>query len=224
MKKILGLIISLLIIFGGAYVIASDRISPEDNRITVVNENTALCEEFDITNKSLEEYLDSIEDPTKKELLQKYFYLPSELIPEENKISNLDPVKQVEIMSKLSIKELKDIVDKMEAKIPALKEKKEQEYNNSQALDFHLLKGVNENGQTYGLESEGSPDLIAAQGIDGTYGYILSTDLYGPEFITPDEAVEWQEKHKGKRVIPLYENDGITVIGEFELNATEGIE
>ncbi|WMJ77477.1 MULTISPECIES: hypothetical protein [unclassified Sedimentibacter] len=93
-----------------------------------------------------------------------------------------------------------------------------------QVLDFHLLKGTNENGQTYGLESEDSPDLIAAQGIDGTYGYILSNDLYGPEFSTPEEAVNWQEKHNGKRVIPLYASDGKTVIGEFKLEASGGIE
>ncbi|GEM_PF-1061825 len=94
----------------------------------------------------------------------------------------------------------------------------------SEALDFHLLKGVNENGQTYGVDSEDSPDLIAAQGIDGTYGYILSNDLDGPEFSTPEEAVNWQKKHNGRRVIPLYASDGKTVIGEFDLEASEDIE
>lgn len=94
----------------------------------------------------------------------------------------------------------------------------------SQVLDFHLLKGINEDGQSYGIESEDSPDLIAAQGIDGTYGYILSNDLYGPEFSTPEEAVNWQKKHNGKRVIPLYASDGKTVIGEFELEASDCIE
>lgn len=213
-------------VFGGVFnAIKSDKITFEDNGIVVVNEDPKLLEEFDITNKTLEEYLDSIEDPTKKLLLEKYFYLPFDLIPEENRINNLDPLSQAEIMSKLSNEELKDIVDKMEAKIPELKEKKEQEYNDIfKDSDFHLSKGVNENGQTYGIESEDSPDLVAAQGIDGTYGYILSNDLYGPEFSTPEEAVEWQKKHKGKRVIPLYANDGKTVIGEFVLEALDGIE
>ncbi|MGD9570052.1 MAG: hypothetical protein AB7V48_17375 [Sedimentibacter sp.] len=161
-----------------------------------------MSKEFDITNKSLEEYLNSIEDPTKKELLQKYFYLPFELIPEEYKINNLDPVKQAEIMSKLSNEELKDIVNKMEAKIPELKNKKEQEYN----------------------DSFKDPDLIAAQGTDGTYGYVLSEDLNGPEFNTPEEAVKWQETNKGKREIPLYANDGKTIIGKFELISADSNE
>ncbi len=135
-KKIWSLIIGLVLIFGGVfYAIASDKIAYEDNKdnedngVVVVHEDTALCEEFDITNKDLEVYLNSIEDPTKKELLKKYFYLPFELIPEENRNSNLDPVSQAEIMSKLSNEELKAIVDKMEENIPGLKEKKEQEYN-----------------------------------------------------------------------------------------------
>ncbi len=129
-KKIWSLIIGLVLIFGGIfYAIASDKIAYEDNGVVVVHEDTALCEEFDITNKDLEEYLNGIEEPTKKELLKKYFYLPSELIPEENRNSNLDPVSQAEIMSKLSNEELKAIVDKMEENIPGLKEKKEQEYN-----------------------------------------------------------------------------------------------
>lgn len=132
-KKILSLIVGFALIFGGIfYAIASDKIAfgdNKDNGVVVVREDTELCEEFDITNKDLEEYLNSIEDPTKKELLEKYFYLPSELIPEENKNSNLDPVSQAKIMSKLSNEDLKDIIDKMEAKIPELKEKKEREYN-----------------------------------------------------------------------------------------------
>ncbi|NLB32644.1 MAG: hypothetical protein GX818_02605 [Tissierellia bacterium] len=116
-------------VFGSIiYALESEKLPVED-KVTVVHEDTTMSEEFDITNKALEEYLNSIEGYAKKALLEKYFYLPSELIPEENKINNLDPVKQAEIMSKLSIEELKDIVDKMEANIPGLKKKKEQEYN-----------------------------------------------------------------------------------------------
>ncbi len=128
-KKILGLIIGVVFVFGIFFAIESDKIIFGNNRVTVVNEDTTLCEEFDITNKALEEYLNSIEDSTKKGLLEKYFYLPSELIPEEYINSNLDPVRQAEIMSKLSNDELMTIVKKMEAKIPELKEKKERKYN-----------------------------------------------------------------------------------------------
>ena len=116
-------------VFGSAFYAIENEKLPFKDKVTVVHEDTTMSEEFDITNKALEGYLNSIEDPAKKALLEKYFYLPSELIPEENKNNNLNPVRQAEIMSKLSIKELKDIVDKMEANIPELKEIKEQEYN-----------------------------------------------------------------------------------------------
>lgn len=89
----------------------------------------------------------------------------------------------------------------------------------SQGFDFHLLKGVNTNGQSYGLDSDGV-DLIAAQGIDGTYGYILREDIE-IEFKSLEEALEWQEQHQGKRIIPLYANDGKTIVGEFELVSSD---
>lgn len=92
----------------------------------------------------------------------------------------------------------------------------------SQGLEFYLLKGINDDGQTYGLESDGFPNLIAAQRIDGTYGYVLRDDLYSePEFKSPKEALAWQEQHQGKRVIPLYTSDGSTIIGEFELVSSD---
>jgi len=84
-------------------------------------------------------------------------------------------------------------------------------------LDVDLISGINEQGQTYGTEGSDKPDLIAAEGIDGTLGYVLRSDAEPPEFKTPEEALEWQEKNKDRKAIPLYDSDGITVIGEFEM-------
>jgi hypothetical protein len=81
---------------------------------------------------------------------------------------------------------------------------------------------TNEKGQTYGNGNQISevgydPDLILAEGPDGTLGYVYASDLEG-DFVpqTPDEAISWQNAHIGEdRVIPLYAVDGETVIGEF---------
>lgn len=83
----------------------------------------------------------------------------------------------------------------------------------------------NEAGQTYGSEKlatsfEKEPDLIAAVGTDGTKGYVKATDLYGELPKTPEEAASKQEQRtsEASRRIPLYEKDGVTVIGEFEIS------
>jgi len=80
---------------------------------------------------------------------------------------------------------------------------------------------VNQNGQTYGTldfaEFNNAPDLLQAVGIDGTTGYVYLTDLFGETPKTPEEAVRFQEEReaKGSYTIPLYANDGKTIIGEF---------
>ncbi len=79
---------------------------------------------------------------------------------------------------------------------------------------------LNQDGQTYGSVSghlESPPDLIKALGIDGTTGYVKSTDVFEPLPSSPEEAVKQQlEKDaKGLYTVPLYDTDGKTVIGEF---------
>ena len=82
---------------------------------------------------------------------------------------------------------------------------------------------VNQDGQTYGTMSQEShgtaPDLIQAQGVDGTIGYVKSTDLFWFNPKTPEEAVKMQAEMdaKGPYTIPLYSEDGKTVIGEFPM-------
>ncbi|ADL07111.1 M56 family metallopeptidase [Thermosediminibacter oceani] len=79
---------------------------------------------------------------------------------------------------------------------------------------------VNEYGETYGpaiyAEVLGEePDLIAAIGIDGTFGYVRSSDLNPPDPRTPEEAVA--QNNLGDKLIPLYDKDGRTVIGQFKI-------
>lgn len=82
------------------------------------------------------------------------------------------------------------------------------------------LYPVNESGQTYGKSFDPLvvPDLILAEGTDGKTGYVLSSDLIGKEPTTPEEAVKQQlEQVNVNRVIPLYEKDGKTIIGQFKI-------
>ena len=95
---------------------------------------------------------------------------------------------------------------------------------------------VNENGQTYGgidpysIVPQEEPDLIAAMGIDGTLGYIYAADVDGDKPSTPEEAAIYMENLERTReraraagevylrLIPLYDSDGVTVIGEYGIS------
>jgi hypothetical protein len=83
---------------------------------------------------------------------------------------------------------------------------------------------TNERGQTYGSgdqpTTERVPDLIETLGDDGkTTGYVLRSDLEGKQPRNPAEAVALQAEQQGRRVVPLYKADGVTVIGSFTVNA-----
>ncbi|WP_104167706.1 hypothetical protein [Arthrobacter sp. SX1312] len=84
---------------------------------------------------------------------------------------------------------------------------------------------VNENGDTYGAtNARGEPDLISVITTDGKLGYVYADELNeasgktaSTEFTSPSEAQSWQEARQGTvALIPVYESDGETVIGEFE--------
>lgn len=83
---------------------------------------------------------------------------------------------------------------------------------------------TNERGQTYGTPQETAagyhePDLMRVLATNGKTGYALSTDLAGPEPSTPEEALEWQaERGSEPRTIPVYEADGVTQIGVFDVD------
>ncbi|MHB8074045.1 M56 family metallopeptidase [Desulfosporosinus fructosivorans] len=84
---------------------------------------------------------------------------------------------------------------------------------------------VNQNGETYGSNSEVTvaaqgPDLILAAGIDGTVGYMKLKDLNKDQPNNPEEAVAYMEKMKNGPTysdIPLYAADGDTVVGKFRI-------
>ncbi len=82
------------------------------------------------------------------------------------------------------------------------------------------LYPVNESGETYGKPTDPlhPPDLLLAQGTDGTIGYVRSSELIGEDPATPEEAVKRQlTLNPDGRAISLYEDDGKTVIGEFKV-------
>lgn len=85
-----------------------------------------------------------------------------------------------------------------------------------ESIDFE--SGVNNRGQSFGtgegVESDADlPDLIAAIGTNGEIGYIQKAALGGPA-ATPEQALA---SDSGSRTVPLYEQDGRTVIGEFAI-------
>lgn len=95
------------------------------------------------------------------------------------------------------------------------------------------LFGVNARGETYGdaISDRGQPDLILVEvtSADGTQiqGYVRTSELNAssPEHAgqpsNPDEALKWQaerdEKYPNGWDIPVYESDGVTVMGSFHV-------
>ncbi|WP_422661192.1 hypothetical protein ACK8P5_12190 [Paenibacillus sp. EC2-1] len=87
----------------------------------------------------------------------------------------------------------------------------------------NMIFPKNNNGQTYGSSADASspemePELISAVGIDGTKGYVLKKDLDGERPKSPEEAIAIQNSRPPGGVdIPLYDVDGETVIGVFQM-------
>lgn len=92
---------------------------------------------------------------------------------------------------------------------------------------------VNAAGDTYGSvlwsgDPATEPDLIQADTTTGVTGYVRRVDLDeadGSNVTTPDEALAFQEQVDElvasgvtSVFIPVYEADGRTVIGEFEIS------
>ncbi|CEN83809.1 hypothetical protein [Paraclostridium sordellii] len=87
---------------------------------------------------------------------------------------------------------------------------------------------TNDDGETYGTyidkgDSEyEEPDLMAVIGVNDVEGYVKKVDLYDEENQpnNPEEAIAYMEKREkeGPRLIPVYEKDGKTVIGEYRID------
>jgi len=88
---------------------------------------------------------------------------------------------------------------------------------------------ININGQTHGsaldaVSNDDLPELILAKDVDGNIGYVYADDLIGDIPNTPKEAVEYMNRLQELNdigiysiTIPLYDVDGETIIGEFEI-------
>ena len=81
---------------------------------------------------------------------------------------------------------------------------------------------TNEAGDTYGsiVTQTEVPDLIAAVATNGQNGFVKEADFFGELPKNPEEAIQLQKEQKD-RIIPVYKNDGITVIGEFVISAPD---
>jgi hypothetical protein len=93
---------------------------------------------------------------------------------------------------------------------------------------------VNENGQSYGAPRETAgapvleenyPDLVPVVASNGLNGYVYKKELDDAngttamrEFESPEDALRWQEKFGDvSTTIPVYQEDGETVIGDFTI-------
>ena len=95
------------------------------------------------------------------------------------------------------------------------------------ALCLNIGYKTNENGETYGRMAHIAdptgiflmevPDLIAVMATNGKSGYVKKDDFVSEIPKNPEEALNIQEDSFVKS-IPVYKNDGITVIGEFQFN------
>lgn len=90
---------------------------------------------------------------------------------------------------------------------------------------------VNSFGETYGPtlsfndpnDPDGEPDLVSAIGIDGTQGYVRSADLNQGVAKSPEEAVKLMKNRSMQdRLIPLYDFEGETIIGQFIISPAQG--
>lgn len=80
---------------------------------------------------------------------------------------------------------------------------------------------LNSHGQSYGSAADapargGEPDLIAAIASNGKRGYVKRIDMESPRPKNPEEAVALTKANEGKtKTVPVYDQEGQTVIGEF---------
>jgi hypothetical protein len=88
--------------------------------------------------------------------------------------------------------------------------------------------GINANGKTYGVHNQsGTPDLIAVIINQGsTNGYVEASELNcagGGDVTSPAEALAWDKASQNRNVsIPVYESDGVTVVGTFTVGSATG--
>lgn len=120
-------------------------------------------------------------------------------LPEENEAVYVDQISTVQPDEELPVAD--QIVF-----TPTVEEIKEDGYP------------VNDAGETYGpdvKDSEEEPDLILAIGENDVVGYVRAADLDGVAATSPDSVAEYMSNVQAEREIPLYAEDGLTVLGTF---------
>lgn len=76
--------------------------------------------------------------------------------------------------------------------------------------------GINASGQTYGVQNQhGTPDLIAVIATNHRSGYVYATQLNTPPPKTPAQAIA--QNNAPPRTLTVYESDGKTPIGKFDV-------
>jgi hypothetical protein len=77
---------------------------------------------------------------------------------------------------------------------------------------------VNADGLTYGVPNDqGTPDLVAVFATNGKTGYVYAKDLNEPSPANPSQALQWQNSPLVTIHLPVYEPDGKTQIGVFDV-------
>jgi hypothetical protein len=82
---------------------------------------------------------------------------------------------------------------------------------------------INDKGETYGsfIYHDGTElDLVKAIGVDGTEGYIKTSDMNQDLPQTPEEAIQSMNEPKVDKYINLYDSNE-NVIGKFLLVSSE---
>ena len=81
-----------------------------DDITTVINENNENAEEIDISNKELDEYIESISDEERRDLMKDYFFLPS--VPQYTiqEISGLPAMERAKYLAEMPIDDLRAAV------------------------------------------------------------------------------------------------------------------
>ncbi|MFG2044802.1 hypothetical protein [Dactylosporangium sp. NPDC048998] len=78
--------------------------------------------------------------------------------------------------------------------------------------------GTNADGLTYGVaDAHGTPDLVAVTATNGKAGYVYAKDLAEPTPANPSQAVQQQNSPVITIHLPVYEADGKTKIGQFDV-------
>ncbi len=102
-------------------------------------------------------------------------------------------------------------------------------YNLKSLYDFSISSNQikpyqkNKYGESYGYAGHNAdligkqPDLIAAYSTDDKFGYVRAKDLESAKPKTPEEAITITLQNLKGKIINVYDKDGRTVIGTFEI-------